>query len=78
MITNAKRRPAGKPKKDGKALRETIRRAQQKAIERALARADGNVAEAAVALSIRRTSLYRVMKRLGIVPPTQPGGRTSP
>lgn len=41
-------------------------RAERAAVIRALARADGNVSEAARALGVGRATLYRRMKRLGI------------
>ena len=41
-------------------------KAERAAVMRALARADGNVSEAARALGVGRATLYRRMKRLGI------------
>lgn len=41
-------------------------KAERAAVVRALARADGNVSEAARALGVGRATLYRRMKRLGI------------
>lgn len=54
-----------------RALEITVRRARQEAVELALAQADGNVADAAELLGILRTSLYRLMKRFGIPPPSR-------
>ncbi|MDI3335689.1 helix-turn-helix domain-containing protein [Defluviimonas aestuarii] len=42
-------------------------KAERAAVMRALARADGNVSEAARALGVGRATLYRRMKRLGVV-----------
>jgi transcriptional regulator of acetoin/glycerol metabolism len=54
-------------------LQDTLRRTRQEAVEQALEQADGNVAAAAAELGILRTSLYRLMKRFGITPPTRAG-----
>jgi transcriptional regulator with PAS, ATPase and Fis domain len=51
------------------ALDAALRRKEREVVERALARADGNVAEAASKMGIRRTSLYRIMKRYSIAVP---------
>ena len=69
-----KHRPATALAADKKALEDAVRRARQVVVEQALEEADGNVAEAAAVLGIRRTSLYRIMKRYGIAPPTRNGG----
>lgn len=50
---------------------EPARSVSREAVERALAEASGNVAAAARALNLHRTQLYRVIKRLGIVPPRE-------
>lgn len=54
-----------------RAFELTVRRARQEAVELALAQANGNVADAAELLGILRTSLYRLMKRFGIPPPSR-------
>jgi two-component system NtrC family response regulator len=52
-------------------LKASLERTEREAVERVLARADGNVAEAATRLGVLRTSLYRIMKRCGIPPPSR-------
>lgn len=61
------------PAADCEALKDAVRRARQKIIVQALEQSDGDVAEAAAVLGILRTSLYRIMKRYGIPPPTRAG-----
>jgi len=53
------------------ALKATLERAERRAVEKVLAQANGNVARAAVTLGILRTSLYRIIKRYGIVSPSR-------
>ena len=55
-------------------LRASLDRTQRKVVEKVLAEANGSVAEAAARLGIRRTSLYRIMKRYGIATPKRPEG----
>lgn len=50
-------------------LNDALDRTKREAVENVLAQADGNVADAAATLGILRTSLYRIMKRHGIVSP---------
>jgi len=50
-------------------LKAALERAEREAVEKVLAQAKGNVAEAAAMLGILRTSLYRIMKRYGIASP---------
>jgi transcriptional regulator of acetoin/glycerol metabolism len=57
------------------ALRATLECAEREAVEKVLVRAGGNVAEAAAALGILRTSLYRIIKRYGIAAPTRAKGK---
>jgi transcriptional regulator with PAS, ATPase and Fis domain len=52
------------------ALQAALERTERKTVEKVLARANGNVAEAAAMLGILRTSLYRIMKRCGIATPS--------
>ena len=52
------------------ALKATLGRAEREAVEKVLAQANSNVAEAAAKLGILRTSLYRIMKRYGIATPS--------
>jgi transcriptional regulator with PAS, ATPase and Fis domain len=52
------------------ALRAALERTERETIEKVLARANGNVTEAAAMLGILRTSLYRIMKRCGIAAPS--------
>jgi transcriptional regulator of acetoin/glycerol metabolism len=56
------------------ALKVTLERAEREAVKKVLARANGNVAMAAAALGILRTSLYRIMKRYGIAASTRSRG----
>jgi len=56
---------------DGSALKVALVRAEREAVEQVLKQTKGNVAEAAAVLGIVRTSLYRIMKRYGIVTPGQ-------
>ncbi len=53
------------------ALKAALERAECEAVEKVLAQANGNVAEAAAMLGILLVSLYRIMKRHGIASPTQ-------
>ena len=53
------------------ALQAALERTERQEVERVLARADGNVAEAAAMLGILRTSLYRIIKRCGIASPSR-------
>ena len=55
----------------GGSLRAALERTEREAVEKVLARANGNVAEAAAMLGILRTSLYRIMKRCGIASPSR-------
>jgi transcriptional regulator of acetoin/glycerol metabolism len=55
----------GGPKKE----REELEEAERGALQRALARADGNVSAAAKALGISRATLHRKLNRLGICRP---------
>jgi len=52
------------------ALQTALERTEREAVEKVLARANGNVAEAAARLGVLRTSLYRIMKRHGIATPS--------
>lgn len=52
------------------ALQAALERTERETVEKVLARANGNVAEAAAMLGILRTSLYRIMKRCGIATPS--------
>jgi len=54
-------------------LKVALERAEREAVEKVLAQANGNVAEAAAMLGILRTSLYRIMKRYGIAVPSCAG-----
>jgi transcriptional regulator of acetoin/glycerol metabolism len=54
------------------ALQAALERTEREAVEKMLARTNGNVAEAAAMLGILRTSLYRIMKRCGIASPSRP------
>jgi transcriptional regulator of acetoin/glycerol metabolism len=58
----------------GGVLNAALQRAERKTVEKVLARANGNVAVAAVSLGILRTSLYRIMKRYGIATPRAQDG----
>ena len=51
-------------------LNAALERTEREAVEKVLAQADGNIAEAAAMLGILRTSLYRIMKRCRIASPT--------
>jgi len=53
------------------ALQTALERTERETVEKVLAQADGNVADAAAMLGILRTSLYRIMKRRGIAPPSR-------
>ncbi|MEO5580627.1 MAG: helix-turn-helix domain-containing protein, partial [Gemmatimonadaceae bacterium] len=60
---------------DGPALTDMLDEFERRTIERALARAEGSIAEAARRLQTDRPNLYRRMKRLridGVRPPNQP------
>jgi transcriptional regulator of acetoin/glycerol metabolism len=52
-------------------LNAALERTEHEVVEKVLARAKGNVAEAAAILGIVRPGLYRIMKRYGIASPTQ-------
>lgn len=54
-----------------RALKTALERTKREAVEKVLAQANGNVADAAVILGIVRPSLYRIMKRYGIATQTQ-------
>ena len=58
---------------DESMLKAALERAEREAVEKVLAQANGNVAEAAAMLGILRTSLYRIMKRYGIAVPSCAG-----
>lgn len=58
------------------ALKAVLERAEREAVEKVLAQANGNVAEAAAKLGILRTSLYRILKRSGIASPTRSRGES--
>jgi len=51
-------------------LKAALDRAERETVERALQQTGNDVAEAAALLGVVRPSLYRIMKRHGIVPPT--------
>jgi transcriptional regulator with GAF, ATPase, and Fis domain len=53
----------------GETLKVSLDRTERKVVEKVLAEAGGKVAEAAARLGIRRTSLYRIMRRYGIASP---------
>lgn len=53
------------------ALQAALERTERETVENVLARANGNVADAAAKLGILRTSLYRIMKRCGIATPSR-------
>lgn len=72
-ITSSERGSPPGPAAGRNVLQDTLRRTRQEAVEQALEQADGNVAAAAAELGILRTSLYRLMKRFGITPPTRAG-----
>ena len=52
-------------------LKAALKRVERETVERVLQRTGNDVAEAAAILGIVRPSLYRIMKRHGIAPPTQ-------
>lgn len=54
-----------------RALKVSVESAKRNAVEKVLARTNGNFAEAAVILGVVRPSLYRIMKRYGIAAPTR-------
>ena len=53
-------------------LSAAVERTKREAVESVLGLLDGNVARAAVALGVTRTSLYRIMRRYGIAAPRRP------
>ena len=57
-----------------RALKTALERTKREAVEKVLAQANGNVAEAAAILGIVRPSLYRIMKRYGIAASTRSRG----
>jgi two-component system nitrogen regulation response regulator NtrX len=63
----ARRSALAPPLAEGAPLSETLDRFERDLIAQALARADGNVAEAARLLVTDRANLYRRMKRLGLI-----------
>ena len=52
-------------------LKAALERVERETVERVLRQTGNDVAEAAAILGIVRPSLYRIMKRHGIAPPTQ-------
>jgi transcriptional regulator with GAF, ATPase, and Fis domain len=52
-----------------------LERTKREAVEKVLAQAKGNTAEAAARLGILRTSLYRIMNRYGIACPSRAGSQ---
>ena len=54
-----------------RTLKSALAHSEREAVEKVLARANGNVAEAAAMLGVLRTSLYRIMKRCGIASPSR-------
>lgn len=52
-------------------LKSVLDRAERDTVERVLQQTGNHVAEAAAILGVVRPSLYRIMKRHGITPPTQ-------
>ena len=63
---------AGMGVEDRRTLPDSEARAPTRdSIERALQDQSGNVAAAARTLGLHRTQLYRLLKRLGIVPPRE-------
>ena len=55
------------------SLTAAVDRTKREEVEKVLAQANGNVTRAAAILGIRRPSLYRIMKRYGIVTPYRVG-----
>jgi len=53
-----------------RTLNAALKHREREVVEKALARAGGNVADAAAAMGILRTSLYRIMKRYSIAVPS--------
>lgn len=53
-----------------RTLNAALKHREREVVERALVRAGGNVADAAAAMGILRTSLYRIMKRHSIPVPS--------
>jgi len=64
---------AGTRARTDRTLKAALEHTERKEVEKVLARANGNVAEAAAMLGILRTSLYRIMKRCGIASPSRAG-----
>jgi DNA-binding NtrC family response regulator len=62
------RRESGGRSSAGGTLQEAIERASAERLRAAIAECGGNRAEAARVLAIDRTTLYRLMKRLGVDP----------
>lgn len=57
-------------------LNAVLERTEREAVEHVLAQTNGNVPAAAAILGIVRPSLYRIMKRYGIVAPARSKGES--
>jgi two-component system nitrogen regulation response regulator NtrX len=57
------------------SLRENLERFERRTIEKALAAANGNIAQAARALGLDRANLHRKLRRFGLVKSRQSGSR---